>query len=238
MRVLHCIPTMEGGGAEKQLALLVKEQVALGVLVFVVLRRGGENLEILLKSGATIIYISATNAYSPIALFELIKLIKKERIDLVQTWLPQMDILGGIASLFTRVPFVLSERSCKQAYPQTLKHIFRKIIARFSTGIIANSNAGFDYWKPMINKKFNKVIKNIIDHNINYVKKEENRIIYAGRYIKSKNIINLLFALKKAQTRFPDIVVDLYGEGPEKESLKQLCKSLNIDNFVPIGLCA
>src|SRR5712675_763318 len=43
--VLHMIPTLEGGGAERQLYLLATEQARRGLSVHVAIRRGGVHMQ-------------------------------------------------------------------------------------------------------------------------------------------------------------------------------------------------
>ena len=76
MKVLHCITSMTGGGAERQLAYLVRGLVSSGVETHVALTRRGENYERLAGSGATVHEISLSNIYSPALLVALHRLIR------------------------------------------------------------------------------------------------------------------------------------------------------------------
>ena len=54
MTVLHCIPSMEGGGAERQLTYLAAGLRRLGLDVHVAAGARGPNWERLLASGVTV----------------------------------------------------------------------------------------------------------------------------------------------------------------------------------------
>jgi glycosyltransferase involved in cell wall biosynthesis len=157
LRVLYCIPTMEGGGAERQLTYLVEDVVGRGVQVHVVLRRGGANLDRLLRSGATIHHLRARSNYSPLLFVQLFRLARKVRPHLVQTYLTQMDVLGGTVAKLLGVPWILAERSSAAAYSSNFRlgmrlrtgriaDRAREHIAVWAAAIVANSVGGIEYW--------------------------------------------------------------------------------------------
>src|SRR5256885_5126301 len=106
--ILHLIPTLGGGGAERQLTYLAAALQRLGAKVHVGYLHEGPNLDRLLSDQV------ATHCLGPIGNYDirLIRrisgLIRRVRPDLIQTWLTQMDILGGGAALCHGTPFVLS----------------------------------------------------------------------------------------------------------------------------------
>ena len=240
MKILHCIPTMGGGGSERQLALLAVGQKKIGIEVFVMLRSAGKNYELLKSSGAEVILIEYKSNYDPRALHKIIKFIIKKEIDLIQTWLPQMDILGGLAALLTKKPFILSERSCAEAYSWGVKNFIRKMVGKLSSAVIANSCGGIDYWNRIKYKESNIVIKNINPIYYGSNKKigfsnKLNRIIYAGRYINYKNLFLLINALKIVLEHKNNLTIDFYGEGDDRDALIEICNSLGIGKFIKIN---
>lgn len=59
------------------------------------------------------------------------------------------------------------------------------------------------------------------------------RVLWVGRMLKLKRIDTLIEAVKGT----PNIVLDLYGHGPEERSLKHLaegCEAIHFHNFVPV----
>lgn len=77
-----------------------------------------------------------------------------------------------------------------------------------------------------------KVIYNGIEPTKYEPIRNYNRILYVGRLSKEKGVEVLLRAAKKIKETFPDIMVDIVGDGPETEHLKSLSKSLNLQNTV------
>jgi glycosyltransferase involved in cell wall biosynthesis len=245
MRILHCIPTMRGGGAERQLTLLTAGQIRSGIEVFVVPMHGGQNLATLEATGARVVSPKVLGNHDPRVILQIAKLIRQERIDLVQTWLPQMDVFGGLAALWTGVPHILSERSCRDAYPLSFKHMLRVAVGRFANAVAANSLGGLEYWRGKNPSRLNRVIRNVvsIDPRIGNISpkktegedKPRRRLLYAGRYIPSKNLVNLLKALALVLPRFPDAVVEFYGEGPLEKELLGLRDALGLRDRVAIA---
>src|SRR5712692_2562881 len=101
MRILHCIPSMDGGGAQRQLAYLAAGLIQMGWEVHVALLSGGPNLDRLQASGAVIHKVSCTTNYDPGIPWQLRRLLHTIRPVLTQTWFRQMDILGGVLSLMS-----------------------------------------------------------------------------------------------------------------------------------------
>src|SRR5262249_25243780 len=150
MRILHCIPNMNGGGAERQLTYLAAGLIQMGWEVHVALLSGGPNLDRLQASGAIIHKMSCKNNCDPSIVWQLRHILHTIRPVLMQTWLLQMDILGGVLSLMSGVPWILSERSSELAYSRTVKNHLRALVARKASAIISNSAWGRMYWQKQI----------------------------------------------------------------------------------------
>ena len=146
-RVLHLIPTLGEGGAERQLSYLGAELVRRGWSVDVGLLRGGPNLERLALAGTTIHALPYRNHHDPGLMWRLHRLARKVRPDVVHTWLTQMDVLGGAVALANRIPWVLAERSNRNGYPPTAKNLLRVGLGRHASAIVSNSRGGDSYWE-------------------------------------------------------------------------------------------
>lgn len=230
MRVLHCIPSVAGGGAERQLVYLAGETVRAGHEVHVALLRDGTHFEALRATGAVIHRIPHRGNHDPFVLFRMIALIRRIQPDVVQTWLTQMDVFGGIAALLTGRPWILAERTSEMAYPATMKNRLRIAIASRAAAIVSNSQGGDAYWQSRANPKtVRKVIRNAVplenagqprrlsDHGL-----DETRplLLYVGRFIDEKNLDALVDAFELVIAR-SDAAVALCGTGPLWERFHQ-----------------
>jgi glycosyltransferase involved in cell wall biosynthesis len=218
MRVLHLIPTLGGGGAERQIAYLAQGLHAGGCDVHVGIVYGGSNLERLIQTGATVHWIRSRGNYDPLLLPRIVRLVRRLRPDVVQTWLTQMDVAGGTAALMTGTPWLLSERAAPLAYPRDAKHRLRGFIGRFASTVVANSPAGLDVWTHSRSPRF--VVPNAIpfdeidatpaDDEI--LPRDARIVLFAGRLAPQKNLPTLIAALAEVTSR-PDVVAILCGEG-------------------------
>ena len=118
LRVLHIIPTLEGGGAERQLSMLAAEQARRGCDVHVALRRTGVHAGAIRDCGVQLHKLGDVRSVDPRLFFALRKIIRSVRPDVVQTWLPQMDLIGGLAAASERIPWVVSERTSGPYYEE------------------------------------------------------------------------------------------------------------------------
>jgi len=161
-RILHLIPTFEGGGAERQVGYLAAGLVGLGWDVHVGHVGGGPNLERVRASGARVHRVAAASSYDPRLVPRMLRLIREVRPLAVQTWLPMMDIVGGAAALLARVPWIVSERCDSVFEPSHTKIRLRRQIARGAAAVVSNSSAGNAYWLRRIGPDRCAVIPNAL----------------------------------------------------------------------------
>ena len=124
--------------------MLASEQARRGWDVHLALRRGGA-YEALVDSRVAVHWLGDYGRAHPRLVLALAKLIRELRPDLVQSWLPQMDLVGGAVARMFRVPWVMTERASATAYPPRLA-VLRSIAARGASAIVANSRAGASMW--------------------------------------------------------------------------------------------
>lgn len=224
MRVLHLIPSLAGGGAERQIAYLARGLSERGVDVHVGILRGGPNLERLQHTGATVHWIPSGGNYDPFLLPRIVRLIRRVRPDVVQTWLTQMDVVGGLAALMTGTRWIVSERSSGAHYPRDARHGMRRLIGRFADAIVANSKGGLTFWTKTRAAKF--VVPNAVPlEEIDAAPREEidagdaKVILYAGRLDEEKNLPNLIDALAEVM-RDRDALALFCGIGPLEAAIR------------------
>jgi glycosyltransferase involved in cell wall biosynthesis len=246
MRVLYCIPTLESGGAERQVCYLARALSARGVEVHVALLRGGANWDRAQASGATVHLLPHRSHHDPALLLALLRLMGRVRPDLVQTWLPQMDVLAGLAAVLRGVPLVLSERSSASAYRPTWKNRLRRLLGARAAGIVANSAAGARYWKGVAPAERIALIRNIVP--VEEIRgtarpgraalgldEDAELVLYVGRYSYEKNLPTLLQALGRVAAARPRAVALLHGDGPEKDAVAALAGRPGMEGRIRVG---
>lgn len=227
MRVLHLIPSFGSGGAERQLSMLAPELAKMGIEVHLAYRQVGPNLQRLFDSGVSLHRLKTRGNYNPRLFWEVYKLVRSIRPDIIQTWIPQMDIVGGIAALANRVPYVLSERASAENYSPGWKANLRLLIGRLASRIVANSKIGSDYWRPHLRGENVEVIRNFVTpfectakggrEVSSFNLQGRYLVLFAGRFWYQKNIPVLLEAMVKVAKDRDDVVFIMFGEGPERD---------------------
>jgi glycosyltransferase involved in cell wall biosynthesis len=237
---------MEGGGAERQLTYLAKELVAAGCEVHVALTRGGQNLARLEATGATVHMLGPCSNHDPRIATRLLRTISGVKPDLVQCWLLQMELLGGLACLATRTPWVFGERSSANAYPRTPKNRLRIRIASCASGIVSNSAAGDEFWQARVKAGIPRyVVRNALPMDeIAAVpaatpaemgtKAGEALVLFAGRLDAAKNPITFVHALRRLTSPMP-VHALLCGDGPLRPEIEHLIAEHGIERIVRVA---
>ncbi len=245
MRILHCIPSTAGGGAERQLSYLLGGLTALGFDNHVAFTRRGENHPRFESSGAVLHEISVAGHHSPAWPLALHQLIRRSRPALVQTWLPQMDLVAGAVALWNRLPWILSERNSAASYPGTLKHRLRLHLGARATAVVANSATGLAYWKGHLGEStLQRIIPNALplgeirdsaplSDAAAGASSGEKLILYAGRLHPSKNLDALLLALRELRDRIPFKAV-VCGQGPYRTGVESAIARFGLEQHVTL----
>ena len=246
MRVLHCIPSMAGGGTERQLTYLVRELVREGSDVHVALNQPGPNLAALGAAGATIHQLGPLSNHDPRIFLRLRRIIRTVAPDVCQCWLLQMELLGGLGSMLNGVPWIFSERSSAPAYPPTVKNALRIRVAARADAIVSNSAAGDEYWQTRVPKSVPRyIIPNGLPLNQIAATPAASDteadtepgvplVLWAGRLDAGKNAQSLIRALSllPSTVRFRAI---LCGDGPERTALESLVTELRLSDRIRIA---
>jgi glycosyltransferase involved in cell wall biosynthesis len=145
-RVLHLITTLQSGGAQAMLANLVTAAAGSDSphhIVVEMIRSSGGCAERIRSAGVPLHSLGITRGrISPVALAGFMKLLRRERPDVVQTWLYHADLLGLLTLPVLRVPLVWNVRC---SWHVDIDGFAPRTCARFSklpTAVVVNSQAG------------------------------------------------------------------------------------------------
>jgi len=225
MRVLHCIPTLLGGGAERQLAYLAEGLRDLGIEVHVAYAVDGPNSP-RLRAAAT----SHLLAEHPLRLaMQLGEVVSTVRPDVIHTWFRKMDVLGGSLALVRRIPWVASERSV-WVPTGTLAERAHLALMRRASHIIANSEVGAGFWRTsMPDAARVEVIHNALP--IDEIDRADAcrvpavngspRVLFVGRFDPLKNIPCLAESMASLLRARPHVHLLVCGLGPLEHVLRE-----------------
>ncbi|MBW2978001.1 glycosyltransferase [Candidatus Woesearchaeota archaeon] len=243
MKVLHLITGLGIGGAENMLLKVLPNLKNENVVCSLTNNNEiGKKIE---KKGVKVYYLGLNHLNLLGTILRFRKVVKKERPDILNTYLIHSNLFGRIfGRLFGVKKIICSVRN---------KHIdkpFLNFLDRMSSFIVdlytPNSKAVGNYLvkKQKIKTKKIKVIQNGIEINkfnvkVNKQKKKkelriENRLVIGcvAKLRKQKGHEYLLKAIPLVIKKNPKCIFLIIGKGKEERTLKNLVKSLNIQDKV------
>jgi glycosyltransferase involved in cell wall biosynthesis len=245
MILLHIIPTLEGGGAERQLCMLAAEQAGRGHSVHLVVRRGGVYEDEMRERGVRIHNLGDLRSVNPRLLLAIIQVIRTVKPVILQTWLPQMDFLGGVAALLTGTRWIVSERTSARYYSEIPVFArFRLLLGQFASSIVANSSGGEQYWRMRARPKLRlTTIPNALDIagireaglGMTREPNEAALLLVVGRFTGGKAleiIVRAISILSRRQTS--PINVLMMGEGNERSSIVQEIEGASLQDRIKL----
>lgn len=236
VKILHIIPTLDPGGAERLLVDIVqrtnKQLFSLTVVCF---KRGGLWEEEIKNSGVELIILKKRGQFDLINLFKLWRTIRFVKPDLVHTHLGG-DIYGRFFAGLMGIPVVSTEHNLNkdEAFSVTLA---KRVTAAFASLVIAVSEAvaqdaqkRYGFAKEKI-----KVIHNGVDlTRFTFTRPQFNKplkIGSVGRLAKQKDFSTLI----KAVSLVKDCVCEIVGEGSERSNLETEIKNLSLGERVKLA---
>jgi glycosyltransferase involved in cell wall biosynthesis len=242
------IPSLEGGGSERVIITLIKH-----------LDKKKFNITLLLGS-KTGKYVKEIPDFIDVidlkkqrvrqAIFSIIKIIRKDKPDVVLSTLGHLNLMIALFRYFlpketkfiARESNTISIRNKDESYPKLFDFLFKTIYKRFDFVICqANSmrkdlliNFGFPEEKmTVINNPVDfKKVKNSINEKNNYVfPKNKYNILIIGRFTNQKRIDHAIKIMKYLSS---DYYLSIFGDGELRSSLKELVSSLELEEKISI----
>lgn len=234
------IPTLEGGGAERQLFMLATEQARRGLKVHVAIRRGGVHMQAMRDCGVQLHELGNLRSTNPRLFLAIRQIVKSIGPSIVQTWLPQMDVLGGLAALQNRTAWIVSERTSKEYYAEIPFFApLRLLIGRFASAIIANSEGGENYWRRA-GRRSAVTVRNALDFE--RIRKASPSpmesfsgplLLVVGRFTRDKALEIIVRAIDNLPNR-ESVNVVMIGEGAERPTIEREIEAASLSARVKI----
>lgn len=239
MRIVQILDTLLVGGAQKMQVFLAQSLQPLGIDITVVnLSQSADDglLDQLKSAGVRVVSFPFPRLFSPGSFFRLVWFLRRNRFDLIQTYLTYSNIVGSFAGFLSGIPVVSSLRNTKYLHH---KYAIRKQIEDFclqhlSQRVLANGNAVGEFARSRSGKTPVDVIVNAVDLIPLLPQEERNSVRYelvgdtqrllilsVGRLSSAKGFFDLLDAFKIVNMVSPGTALVIAGGGSlsEKNSL-------------------
>lgn len=241
IRLALVIPTMDRGGAEKQLALLASHlpRDQFDVHVFL-LTRGGPRRQSLLDANIAHTIIGKRFKIDVIAVSRLRKAFQNFGPDIIHTWIFAANSLGRFAAMGLKrrdgqpVRIVASER-CVDPWKRTWHHAIDRFLAKRTDAITTNSGGVVSFYKVHgIAPEIFRVIPNGIERIDSPTADESSRariaaaldidpqrhwIVAVGRLWPQKRYRDLIWAAELIGALRGDTTLVIVGDGPQQAEL-------------------
>ena len=247
-KVIHIITTIERGGAENQLLILVKEQIASNLEVSVIYLKGKAELKHeMIASG---VHVISDVANAPILSQVLIlKKILRQHIGVIHAHLPRAELLTKLA--LGNKSFIITRHNTEPFFPKA-PGILSKILSRWSTSkgnlIIAISEAVRIYLRSSLEISKKKKIFVIPYGYVKNAKFDKSRQLdliekyglnrndfivgTIGRLTHQKNYPTMLAAFELFSKYLDNAKILIIGVGHLEEELREFVSELGISDKV------
>ncbi|UQN09564.1 glycosyltransferase [Deinococcus sp. QL22] len=242
MRILHIIPELKTGGAEKMLVDIIEEQIDLGAEVTVLIsKRLNNNLEERVSKLATLNCSNISEFYSISAIAFLVKYLRNKNFDVVHSHLTPSQVSCFFAYIFksTRALYITTEHNTSNRRRNTFIYRisdyliylpYKKIIC-----ISDGTAESLKNWLPLTSNKLEVILNGIrIDDYINKYSKISNdrsgflTVISVARLEPQKDHDTLIRAIVFC----PQVKLLLVGEGTRRAILETLVSRLGLTSRV------
>jgi glycosyltransferase involved in cell wall biosynthesis len=238
IKVIHIIPQMELGGAERLLADITrgidKKRFEIKIIVLYDLGSLGERL---LQEDFKIYLIKAHHKFGFFSIPRIYRILKKENPDIVHTHLFGADVWGGIAAKLAGIKHLLSTEHNLNYDESGVRYVLKRFIIRKFEKIICISDSVSLYLENIFGIGPERKIKifNGIDAD-KYDKpgrEAKSRFIIGslGRLTRQKGYDILIEVLRKLDFDFECRII---GTGELEEELLEQIKNHNMEKKIKL----
>lgn len=255
--ILLYTDTPQVGGAELQMFLLAKfldKKEFTPILACSNYKELDKWCDNFIKEGIKVIRMNVKHKHDPKHFFEIRRIIKEEKIDLLHAhvWNPASCRYAFSAASSINTPIVTTEHDPFKLSP--LKDFIKKRSLKATNTVVTVSSANQKVLKklyPEFKEKF-VVIPNGIDttwwHSQSlrftdldrkkvkeelFLAREDSLVIISVAELhERKGLKYLIEAIPEVSTKFSNIKLVIVGEGPEREELEKLIKKLGAENHI------
>jgi len=243
MNICFFHSSMRAGGIERTISLLANMYAAMGDQISII-TLDGENCFYQLSSEINYCQLKLSgkskNTFHAIQanlkrIGALRKCLKRIRPDVVVTFGTSTELVAVAAKLGIPTKLVGAERANPYLYTYSTWNRYRKVAARLCDGFLFQTKGAASFYSEDVRKK-SLVIANGIDgqliESVEQAWEHRGNICAVGRMDADKGFDDIIRAFEIIHNAFPDIVLDLYGEGPKRKELETLAASAGLEKHV------
>ncbi len=235
IKIGYLIGSSEIGGTEKMILTLVKNlNKNIFEIVFFCIKGEGKFTKKLKEENFKVYVVNLKK--NPISFITLFFLIKRENLNILQSFLFVANILGRIYGKILGIKLVISSQRSTDPWRKWYHWFLERITVRWVDLIVSNSYSAREILikKGKIPRKKIKVIPNGIEIPEKIVKVEEKDYIIigtVGNLRRAKGYFHLIEASKIVIEKFKNVRFYIVGEGELKKEILKRIKSYNLEQY-------
>lgn len=240
-QIFHIITTINRGGAENQLLILVSEQILLGYEISVIYLKGEPELRQALEDIGAVVIDSVSKLPAPLQPLAIFKLVSRKDA-IVHAHLPRAELVSFLVP--SRFTFVTSRHNAEPFFPSApkwLSNFLASLVALRARRIIAISHSVSKYLlsrgEVQDASKIRVVYYGYRVRNLNRLRAnnssyDETNLGTISRLAEQKDLPTMFNVLEKYRVHVPGATLRLVGAGPLESSLKDLAKKMSLENAI------
>lgn len=239
MKILFTIRSLTGGGAERVVSVLS------GLLA-----DAGEDVHIITYKTTDRDYCISEKVHihempqrkdssvtKGMRIFDMRKIIKDIQPDVIIPFVGTVLYVSWFAITGMKIPFVLTIRNNPWTMPEKrISRKFRDYLAKKSCTIMVQNEEQSEYFPNDLRKKCfvvpNPISAKFIDNHKECYSEKIFRMIAVGRLHEQKNYPLLLKTMADIAKANPEVTLNIYGEGNQKEYLQSLIDGYGLTDHV------
>lgn len=239
MKIVLLIPTMDLGGAEKQVSLLATGLHQRGHDVHVILlTRDGPRSDALRSAGVPVEILGKKFQADVTALFRLTDRLRQIAPDVVHTFLFAANSFGRVAARRVGVPVILASERCVDPWKRPWHFWVDRYLQTLCQAITTNSSGVVDFYQangidrdkfviipngieppPNLTPGPDSVITKADAHARLRIPLDRKLILTVGRLWPQKRIRDMVWAAELLGTLREDTTLVVIGDGPQRGEL-------------------
>ena len=244
-KVVHIITTLERGGAEKQLVILCKEQIRIGLKCSVLYLKGDGELESELISNG----INTMKLNSALKYYQFIKQMFIDKKMILHAHLPRAEVLAYLTIILLKRNFFVSRHNTEKFYPSKpifISSAISRIILSRSSRVIAISEAVKKHIienDEIFSNQTNKISVIHYGYDPDFNNESNAKRDYLqhkfmvgsiSRLTAQKDLGTLIQAFAIFNRSYPESELVILGEGEDRKKLSELISQLEIAKSVTL----
>lgn len=223
--------TLARGGAERVSLYLADKLRDFGVETVLVTMNVAPN-EYSVPNGVRRVNVTEQKTYSVLGLR---RVLKKEKPDLFLIMGSSNATYAIPASLGIRSKIIVSERNSPANFKgRKVTMIISRQLMKLADGFVFQTEDAKSFYSKLLEGRGVVIPNPLFVEGMPdpYIGTRERRIVTAGRLVDQKNQKLLIEAFAIIATDYPDFILDIYGEGPNRSILQNLIISKNLQERV------